>query len=131
MNLTIQQIEIPVSSIEHAKDFYVNKLGLQIIEENEAIQLLALVAGNVRLSIFGGFKAVINRDLQHVGTHIVLSTDDIEKAFSALKGNSIIFDKGIVEVPGFLKYISTNDPDGNVIEIAEYLRDPLKPKPVK
>ncbi len=131
MNLTIQQIEIHVSSIEEAKDFYVNKLGLQIVEESEAIQLLALVAGNVRLSIFGGFKPIINRDLRFASIHIVLSTDDIEKTFSDLKANAIIFDKGIVEVPGFIKYISTSDPDGNTVEIAEYLRDPLKPKPVK
>jgi hypothetical protein len=30
-------------------------------------------------------------------------------------------------VPGFLTYVQLKDPSGNLIEVAEYIRDPLIP----
>jgi catechol-2,3-dioxygenase len=49
--LTIQHIEFHVSSSERAKYFHINQLGLEIIEELPHFNLIALKAGQVRISI--------------------------------------------------------------------------------
>lgn len=54
MNLEIQPIEVHVSSLEKESDFYVNKLGLEVIEKTPTVDLFSVKAGNVRISIFAG-----------------------------------------------------------------------------
>ena len=48
MNLKIQHVEVHVSSLSVAKEFYVSKLGLEVLEEIPPINIMALRAGNVR-----------------------------------------------------------------------------------
>lgn len=52
MDLEIQHVEVHVSSLEKAKEFYVGKLGLEVLEEIPALNLVALKAGGVHISIF-------------------------------------------------------------------------------
>jgi predicted enzyme related to lactoylglutathione lyase len=125
MNLQLQHVEIHVSSVERAKEFYVTKLGLEILEEIPSLNLLALKAGGVRISIFGGFEPNLNPFEKKAGTHLILRTDNIENTKDELTKRGVVFRGEIFEAPGFIRDISTTDPDGNVIEIAEYLRDPL------
>jgi catechol 2,3-dioxygenase-like lactoylglutathione lyase family enzyme len=125
LNLSIQHVEIRVSSLVEAKEFYVNKLGLQVIEEVPAIGLLALKAGNVRVSVFGGFAHQDKTNENSTGTHVVFRTGNIIEAVAVLQKNSLQFPDGIKEAPGFIKFVSTKDPDGNIIEIGEYLREPV------
>jgi catechol 2,3-dioxygenase-like lactoylglutathione lyase family enzyme len=125
MNLTIQHIEIHVSSLEKAKEFYVNKLGLEIIDEIPPLNLIALKAGNIRISIFAGYEPPANSK-RTTGTHIIFRTDNLEDTIETLKGRGVVFLDGIFEAPGFIRGIATADPDGNIIEIGQYLRDPLK-----
>lgn len=125
MDLVIQHIEIHVSSVEKAKEFYVTKLGLDVLEDRPELNLLALKAGDVRISIFGGYMKDETSSDTKTGTHIIFRTDDIEATVTALQGRGVLFSGGIFEAPGFLRGIATTDPDGNTIEIAEYLRDPL------
>jgi predicted enzyme related to lactoylglutathione lyase len=126
MNLQLQHVEIHVSSVEKAKEFYVTKLGLEILEEIPALNLLALKAGGVRISIFGGYEPDTDPFGKKASTHIILRTDDIQKTKEELTKRGVEFKGEIFEAPGFIRDIATTDPDGNVIEIAEYLRDPLK-----
>jgi glyoxylase I family protein len=126
MNLQLHHVEIHVSSVEKAKEFYVTKLGLEILEEIPALNLLALKAGSVRISIFGGYEPDRDPFAKKAGTHIILRTDDIQKTKEELTKRGVVFKGEIFEAPGFIRDIATTDPDGNVIEIAEYLRDPLK-----
>jgi hypothetical protein len=42
-----------------------------------------------------------------------------------LQKKGLHFPEGIKEAPGFIKFISTKNPDGNIIEIGEYLREPV------
>jgi hypothetical protein len=39
--------------------------------------------------------------------------------------NGLTLAQDIVEAPGFMRFFTVEDPDANVIHIAEYLRDPL------
>jgi catechol 2,3-dioxygenase-like lactoylglutathione lyase family enzyme len=125
MKFTIQHIELHVSSLEKAKDFYVNKLGLEILEEIPVINLLALKAGNVRISIFSGYESDMDRNPRNASSHFVFQTDDIELTYSELTAKGVVFDDKIREAPGFVRFLSTMDPDGNKIEFGQYLRDPL------
>lgn len=128
MNLEIQHIEVHVSSFEKAKDFYVSKLGLEIIEETPALNLFSVKAGNVRISIFAGYEPKLDGADKKASTHIIFKTDNIFKTIEELTRRGVVFKGELFEAPGFIKGITTADNDGNIIEIAEYLRDPLKKK---
>jgi glyoxylase I family protein len=128
MNLEIQHVEIHVSSLEKAKEFYINKLGLEVIEETPALDLCSVKAGGVRISIFGGYEPNTNPFEKKAGTHIIFRTESIEQAMEELKNRGVTFNGELFEAPGFIRGITMTDPDGNVIEVAEYLRDPLKSK---
>lgn len=126
MNLEIQHIEVHVSSLEKARDFYVRQLGLKVIEETPALNLFSVRAGSVRISIFAGYETQTEKREKQTGTHIIFRTQDISKTIAELKERGVVFKGEIFEAPGFIKGITTEDPDGNIIEVAEYLRDPLK-----
>ena len=128
MQLEIQHVEIHVSSVEKAKAFYADKLELEILDEMPEINLLALKAGNVRISIFGGYEPNLNAE-RKTGTHLIFRTSNLLETIEKLKAKGVIFKGEVFEAPGFIRDIATTDPDGNIIEFAEYLRDPLKPNP--
>jgi len=125
MKLELQHVEIHVSSIAAAREFYVDKLGLELIDDIPALNLIAVRAGGVRISLFGGYEPDPSPASNRVGTHIILRTANLEQAIGELERRGVIFSEGIVEAPGFIRDIATTDPDGNRIEIAQYLRDPL------
>lgn len=125
MELTLQHCEIHVTSIENVRDFYVNKLGLPVLDDIPEINLLAVRAGSVRISIFGGYEPKPEGYERHCGCHVILRTDNLEETVAALTARGVVFRGEMVEAGGFIKDIATTDPDGNVVEIAEYLRDPL------
>jgi catechol 2,3-dioxygenase-like lactoylglutathione lyase family enzyme len=126
MNLIIQHVEVHVTSIEQAREFYVNKLGLEILDDLPEINLLAVKAGQVRISIFGGFNPKDENDWKKCGAHLIFRTENLEQVIEELKGRGVVFTGEIAEAGGFIRDISTSDPDGNLVEFAEYLRDPLK-----
>ncbi len=126
MNLTIQHIEVHVNSIEKAREFYVDKLGLTILDDMPDMNLLAVKAGGVRVSIFGGFGEKEENNNKKSGTHIIFRTDNLKNTIEELKKRGVVFTGEIVEAGGFIRDIPTIEPDGNIIEFAEYLRDPLK-----
>ena len=128
MTLEIQHIEVHVSSIDEAKIFYVDKLGLKLIEAMPSLNLFSVKAGAVRISVFGGYEPKPEGADKRAGTHMIFRTDNIEETIEALKAKGVEFDGDLYEAPGFIRGIATRDPDGNVIEIAQYLRDPLKNK---
>lgn len=127
LKFEIVHLEVTVSSLVKARQFYVDTLGLEVLEENPAIPLLALRAGHVRISIFQ--RPGTSASGAHQPVHFVLKTDDIEKSYKLLTQRGVVFTSGITEAPGFIRFITTHDPDGNLIEIGQYLRDPLAPKP--
>lgn len=126
MNLIIQHVEIHVSSLDEAKHFYISQLGLELLDETPALNLVSLKAGDVRISIFAGFERNAAADPRKTGTHLIFRTDDLDATMDTLRERGVQFRGEVFEAPGFLRGIGTSDPDGNVTEIVQYLRDPLK-----
>jgi catechol 2,3-dioxygenase-like lactoylglutathione lyase family enzyme len=99
----------------------VDQLGLTVLQETPPISLLAVRAGSIRLSIFGDRQGA--REASPV--HIVLGTSDLDRQIEMLEARGVQFAGPVVEAPSFCRFVQTRDPDGNPVEIAQYLRDPL------
>lgn len=125
MDLSIQHCEVHVTSIGKVRDFYTNKLGLPVLDDMPELNLLAVKAGSVRLSIFGGYAPKAEGDEERCGCHVIFRTDDLEATIDELSARGVVFQGEFTEAGGFIRDIATTDPDGNRIEIAQYLRDPL------
>ncbi len=115
---------IHVHSLAEAHEFYVETLGFEILQHIPAINLLAVKAGNIRISIFADRAAHEIGVAANAGGQIIFRTSSLAATIDALK-NAGMEIPSIQEAPGFMKFISLRDPSGNLIEIAEYLRDPL------
>jgi len=127
MELTVQHIEVHVSSIDKAREFYVHTLGLPVLDDITELNLLALRAGGVRISLFGGYTPRIAEDERKCGSHLIFRTNNLDETIKELTRRGVVFSSKITEAGEFIRDISTTDPDGNIIEFAEYLRDPLTP----
>ena len=96
MNLTvIHQIAIIVSNYEKSKDFYVNKLGFQILRENYREERgdykLDLKLGECELEIFSGKNNPKRPSYPEACglRHLAFKVDDIEKEVEELKALGI------------------------------------------
>jgi predicted enzyme related to lactoylglutathione lyase len=116
-------MELRVRDLGAARRFYVDQLGLAILQDTPAIGLLALRAGTIRLSIFGTDAAPLGPG----PIHLVLASLDLERTVQALAERGVGLLGPLIEAPGFCRYVQTRDPAGNLVEIAQYLRDPMAP----
>ena len=123
MTLTTCHFELSVSDLDRARAFYVGGLGLEVLDEVPAIGLLAVRAGGVRLSMFA------DPDARAGTAHVVFRTDDLDETVRVLGDRGVTFAGDIQLAPGFCRFVAAADPDGNLVEFAQYLRDPLRPNP--
>lgn len=126
LDLVLQHVEVRVSSLEAARRFYVDQLGLEMLDDLPALDMFAVRAGSVRISVFGGYEPAVRND-RVGGTHLIFRVRDLDAAVKELTGRGVVFTGGVVEAGGFIRDRAAVDPDGNTIEFAEYLRDPLLP----
>jgi catechol 2,3-dioxygenase-like lactoylglutathione lyase family enzyme len=111
-----------MSDKKRMKEFYIDKLGLRLIEEEE--NFFAAAAGPVRISFFAGArKYPINEDA--TGISMILRTDDISATRDELSAKGIKFLSDVTDAPGFMKYINFEDPDNNLVYISEYYEEPV------
>lgn len=129
MDLEVPHIEVHVTSVARAREFYVDKLELVVLYDIPELDLLAVRAGPVRISIFGGYMPREDGDELRCGTHLIFRTTDLNRTIAALTERGVAFTGEVVEASAFIRDIATTDPDGNVVEFAEYLRDPLSGAP--
>jgi catechol 2,3-dioxygenase-like lactoylglutathione lyase family enzyme len=125
MRIDTCHFEIRVHSLEAAKAFYVEVLGLEILQEAPAIRLLAVRAGAVRISIFADAAAADTEVASAAGGHVIFRTPSLARTIDRLRRAGIDVPE-VSEAPGFMRYVALRDPSGNLVEIAEYLRDPLR-----
>jgi len=102
--------------MERAVTFYRDVLGLSIANRagNEWAEFQA---GPVRLAL----HATEDPSLPASGT-VVFKVDDLDEARWALQQRGVVFDGHESEVPGFARFATLHDLDGNPVQLIEYLR---------
>jgi lactoylglutathione lyase len=53
------------------------------------------------------------------GATVVFEVDDLEGSMNALRAKDVSFDGEVAEVPGYGRFVSFRDPDGNLLQIFE------------
>lgn len=121
MLFTSASFEVHVRDLPAARHFYVDQLGLPVLQETSAINLLAVLAGTSRLSIFGDRSDCGGRPV----SQLTLGTRDLDSTIAQLKARGVTIEGQPVEAAGFMRFVLISDPDGNTVGIAQHLRDPL------
>ena len=126
MNLTvIHHIAIIVSNYEKSKDFYVNKLGFQILRENYREERgdykLDLKLGECELEIFSGKNNPKRPSYPEACglSHLAFKVDDIEKEVEELKALGIEVEPIRLDEITNKRMTFFQDPDGLPLELHE------------
>ena len=126
MNLTmIHHIAIIVSNYEKSKDFYVNKLGFQILRENyredRGDYKLDLKLGECELEIFSGKNNPKRPSYPEACglRHLAFKVDDIEKEVEALKSLGVEVEPIRLDEITNKRMTFFQDPDGLPLELHE------------
>ena len=54
--------------------------------------------------------------------HVGIAVPDLDEAKWTMKQRGVVFDGHESEVPGFARFATFHDPDGNAVQLIEYLR---------
>ena len=110
---------VAVKSLERAKNFYEQTLGLTKIMENE--EVLAFKSGRSTLFVYRSQYAGTNN-----ATAVTWVADEVEDIVNTLKGRGVNFEhydlpnmtrQGDLHVAGTMKAAWFKDPDGNVFSV--------------
>lgn len=121
----IHHIAIIVSDYEVSKDFYVNKLGFEIIRENYRAHRndwkLDLKCGEIELEIFGMETAPERPSYpESCGLrHLAFRTDNIEESVAELSAIGIATEPIRIDEYTGKKMTFFHDPDGLPLELHE------------
>ena len=122
----IHHVAIIVSDYEKSKDFYVNKLGFQVIrEEHRAVQndiKLEVQLNNCMLEIFGKKDPQPNLATKptHCGVwHLCFHAPDLDKTIGELNARGIPTDPIMINASNGKRIAFFYDPDGLPLELHE------------
>ena len=121
MRMKLELVPIPVSDVDRAIAFYVDKLGFTKevdVEPAEGVRVVQVTPEGSGCSIgFGTGLDVYRGEPGSVrGLHLVV--DDIEKAHADLAGRGVEI-SDIHDFGGGVRGASFADPDGNSLELQE------------
>jgi predicted enzyme related to lactoylglutathione lyase len=105
-----------VSDMERAVAFYRDALGLPMRMRHEDTWA-EFEAGGIRIGLHGAGEG----PSPHGGTAVFL-VDDLDLARASLAERGVAFEDHLGEVPGYARYASFADPDGNSMQLIEYIR---------
>lgn len=110
----LELVPVPVSDIDRAKDFYIEKLGFHLdvdVQPADGVRIVQLTPPGSYCSItLTSGLATLDMPVGTLrGLHLVVA--DIEEARAALVARGA--DVGPVEDMGGVFYAAFNDPDGN------------------
>lgn len=122
--MTIEVIFVPVTDVDRAKDFYVNKLGFtadhdQKVKEGLRFVQLTPEGSNCSIAIGEGITEMVPGTQQG----IMMVVDDVRSLREDLKGKDVDISEIDVQAWGTFAYFK--DPDGNGWTLQElpYKRD--------
>ena len=110
MDLKCQHLVIRTTDVNKAREFYVEKLGLEVIED--AKNFFAAKAGGVRLSFFEGYEK------QETG-------EDAKTGISIILKKGVKVNGDIIDIPNFHRFLEIEDPDGNILFLGQYYVEPV------
>ncbi len=114
MDMKLELVPIPVSDVDRAKTFYVEKVGFNLdhdVRPSETMRVIQLTPLGSACSIVIGTGLGDKMQPGTVkGLHLVVA--DINKAREALAVRGVEVSE-VDEYPGGIKYAYFSDPDGN------------------
>ncbi len=121
MDMKLELVPIPVSDVDRAKTFYVDKLGFVVdvdVRPADGVRVVQLTppGSACSIGIGTGLSAYDATPGAVKGLHLVVA--DIEQARAELTGRGVEVD-AVEDVGGGVKYASLADPDGNTLTLQE------------
>jgi predicted enzyme related to lactoylglutathione lyase len=104
-----------VSDMDRSIAFYRDALGLALRMRHED-NWAEFEAGPIRIGLHGAGDG----PAVHGGT-AVFAVEDLDLARASLQERGIAFEDHLGEVPGYARYASFADPDGNSMQLIEYV----------
>ncbi len=112
----IHHVSINVTDVEEARAFYVDKLGLELIERPElGFPGYWLKAGEQEIHLIGVDSG---RPLKE--QHFALYVDNVDETILSLRDLQIKVSKPSL-IPGICRAVFVHDPSGNMIEFNQRL----------
>ena len=105
-----------VTDMDRSVRFYEEQLGLGL-RVRHGDEWAELEAGAIHIGLHG---ARSEGNAPHGGT-AVFRVDDLDLAKTALEQRGVAFHEHLGEVPGIARYASFDDPDGNSMQLIEYV----------
>lgn len=120
MDMKLELVPVPVTDIDRAKAFYVEKVGFQEdhdVQPEEGVRVVQLTPPGSACSIVLGVGLPNIEMAAGVlrGLHLVV--EDIDASREELAGRGV--DVGEVADVGAIKFVSFSDPDGNTWALQE------------
>lgn len=115
----ITHIIIPVSNMQSGKEFYIDKLGLELVTENlEAMPPSALLKNKEGDNIMLVSDPFAGEGNSAPRVTVGWSVGNLAELKGALESKGMKFDTDIVEVEGS-KVLNFRDPDGHTMQLME------------
>ncbi len=118
-----------VSNLDASITFFTESLGLRLlfrdenVSEQEEYAFLELQGGNLELIQKLGVPFVKPSLITPYCPHLALTTDNLSQVLQMIEQHGIKIVKGPLEIPGEEKWIYIADPDNNVIEYIEWVKN--------
>ena len=103
-----------VRDMDAAVAFYTDVMDLTLLRR-DGNEWAEFDAGPVRLALHGSDRA------EEGGATAVFRVADLEAARWQLESRGVRFDDHVGEVPGFARFATFRDPDGNALQLIEYV----------
>lgn len=115
--LDLDHVYYWTTDMDRSVKFYEDVVGLKLIRRDDG-NWAVFDAGPVQLALHG---AIEGRPFRAGGATAVFRVDDLDGARAALEARGAEFEEHVGEVEGFARFASFHDPDGNVVQIIEYV----------
>src|SRR5690349_17150518 len=113
-------IQINVTNMDEAIDFYSNKLGFEVASRDHYPNIVKLASDPVPIILYRVEGGTQSNYPDAVQTLVNIETDDLEKSLTALKEKGArVLQENPQPCPVGI-YAGVQDPSGNVIELVEY-----------
>lgn len=113
----IDHIYVWVADLDMAVSFYRDVVGLTLLRR-EGPGWAEFEAGPIRLALHATEAPGSERG---GGGTAVFRVDDLDAARWQLRERGAVFDEHDGEVPGFARFATFHDPDGNALQLIEYV----------